>query len=203
MEYYNESENPNHKMIRIKNINNYKDREYKHSSTDNIFKNNKGDTLHKIYNKFLINPYLVRNSRYINALNNINYIKEEKKYFNNNYNNIQNIQESIKENKKEVVYDKSNELNNYLNLEDSHDDNINNNNINKKENTIKNVKSIRNKIFNEENKNGYQEDYKINLLKNNKIKEFPKIESKYIHNTIERPIEYNIIYKNNDTDMYY
>ena len=200
MEYYNESENQNHKMIKIKNIKNYKDRAYKHSSTDNILKNN---TLHKINNKFLINPYLVRNSRYINALNNINYIKEEKKYFNNNYNNIQNIQESIKENKKEVVYDKSNELNNYLNLEDSHDDNINNNNINKKENTIKNVKSIRNKIFNEENKNGYKEDYKINLLKNNKIKEFPKIESKYIHNTIERPIEYNIIYKNNDNDMYY
>ena len=79
MEYYNERENQNHKMIRIKNINNYKSRAYKHSSTDNIFKNNKGDTLHKIYNKFLINPYLVRNSRYINTLNNINYAKEEKR----------------------------------------------------------------------------------------------------------------------------
>ena len=203
MEYYNESENRNHKMIKIKNINNYKDRAYKHSSTDNIFKNNKGDTLHKIYNKFLINPYLVRNSRYMNALNNIYYTNEEKKYFNNNYNNNQNIQESIKENKKEVIYDKSNELNNYLNHEDSQNDHINNININKNENTIKNVKNIRNKIFNEENKNGYQEVYKSNLIKNNKNKEFPKIESKYIHNTIERPIEYNIIYKNNDNDMYY
>ena len=79
--YYNKNVNQNHKIIKLKNINNYKGRAFKHSSTDNILKNNKGDTLHKINNKFLINPYFVRNSRYINRLNNINYTKEEKKEF--------------------------------------------------------------------------------------------------------------------------
>ena len=127
MEYYNEGETPNHKMIKIKNINNLKKRGYKHSSTDNIFNNKKGISLDKIYNKFLTNPYLVRNSRYINALNSINYTRDDTKYFNNNnYDNNPKSEEKTYENmkEKEITYDKSDELNNYLKYEDNHNNNF-------------------------------------------------------------------------------
>ena len=206
MEYYNEGETPNHKMIKIKNINNFKKKGYKHSSTDNIFNNKKGISLDKIYNKFLTNPYLVRNSRYINALNSINYTRDDTKYFiNNNYDNNPKSEEKNYENmkEKEITYDKSDELNNYLKYEDNHNNNFQNININKNENIIKTPKNIRRQILNEDNKNRYQEEYKSNQINNYKNIKYPIINNNINYNKIERPIEYNIIYKNNDNDMYY
>ena len=214
MEYYNEQQQtPNHKLIQIKNINHFKNNSYKHSSTDNIFQNKKGDTLHKLYNKFLVNPYLIRNSRYQIALNNnkINFLNftqdgnNQKKNYNNKIN--QTSEKEIFEDKKEMIQDKSNtnDINNNNNIENEKNNNINFPNINnyQRENLIKSPNNIRKQILNEENKNLYPEDNPINKYDNMK---FPKINNnnyKFNYKEIERPIEYNVIYKNNNNDMFF
>ena len=215
MEYYNGLETPNHQLIQIKNFNHFKNNSYKHSSTDNIFQNKRGDTLHKIYNKFLVNPYLIRNSRYQLALNNnINFTQDDNNY-KNNYNNKSNqtSEESgkeIYEEKNEMNQNMPNNFNNYNNIienEKNNDINFPNINNSKRENLIKSPKNIRKQILNEENKNLYKEDeYNNNpIIKYENIK-FPKINNnnyKFNYKTIERPIEYNVIFKNNNNDMYF
>jgi hypothetical protein len=92
MYYYNEKEIPNHKEIKINYLNNNK-KKFIHRSTDNIFGTYRGYTLHTIYNNFLVNPYLVRNRRYQNAINE-NYEKnrtlnnKNRYMYNKNVNNI-------------------------------------------------------------------------------------------------------------------
>lgn len=206
MEYYNEQETPNHKVIQIKNFNHFKNNSYKHSSTDNIFKNKKGDTLHKLYNKFLVNPYLIRNSRYKLAINNnINFTQDENNYKNNNNYNQTNEKE-IYEDKKEMIQNMPNNINK---IENEKNNNINFPNINnfQKENLIKSPKNIRKQILKEENKSLYSEDeYKNNTINKNENIEFPKINNnnlKFNYKAIERPIEYNVVYKNNNNDIYY
>ena len=210
MEYFHKQETPNHRLIQIKNFNHFKNNSYKHSSTDNIFQNKKGDTLHKLYNKFLVNPYLIRNSRYQIALNNNNinfrnFTQDDNNQKNNYNNNInQTNEKEIYEEKKEIIQNKPKEINNN-NLEQEKNHNINFPNINnyQRENLRKSPKNIRKQILNEENKNLYPEDNPINKYDNMK---FPKINDnnfKFNYKTIERPIEYNVIYKNNNNDMYF
>ena len=209
MEYHNEYETQNHKSIKIKYLKNYKKYEYKHSSTDNIFKNKNINNLHKIYNKFLINPYLIRNNRYHNALNSINKTHDDNYY----YNNIQSIKEKINEDNKKIELNEPDKLSNENN---ENKEEINNmKNINdlykeKSDNEINLNKNIRSQFFNEEKKNmleqGYQQQYKSNPItsKKNDSKEiiFPKIKNNN-YNIIERPIEYNINYSDNYKDLYY
>ena len=208
MEYYKEQETPNHKLIQIKNFNHFKNISYKHSSTDNIFKNKKGDTLHKLYNKFLVNPYLIRNSRYQIALNNkINFTQDDNNN-KNNFNNNQTNEKEIYEDKKEIIQNKPNEIkNNNIKNEENHNINFPNINNYQRENLIKSPKNIRKQILNEENKNIYREDEnKINPLNKYENIEFPKINNnnyKFNYKSIERPIEYNVIYNNNNNDMYF
>lgn len=201
MEYYKEQETPNHKIIKIKHLNNFKHKSYKYSSTDNIFQKEKGESLHKIYNRFLISPYLIRKSRYQNALNTIDI---DKVRFNNYYNSINNNikkKEEIFEDRKEINQDKKNEFNEHLKYEDDKYINFPNIIKNQNENEIKNH-NIRNLILNEGNRNMYHEEYKNNLINKNEVFEFPKINKKD-NNKIQRSIEYNIIYKDNNNGMYY
>lgn len=206
MEYYNEQETQNHKVIKIKYLNNYKNKSYNHSSTDDIFQNKKGKSLHKIYNKFLVNPYLVRNSRYRNALNNINQTQDNNNRYKNIYDYINRKEEKNNEDKNESIINNSNkELNTPLNNNFNHIfPNINNK---QDDNIVSKNKSIRNNFFNEANKNKNQEEYKnypinnINVNKYNDI-EFPKIKNNNF-NTIERPIEYNINDKSDHNDIYF
>ena len=206
MEYYNEQETQNHKVIKIKYLNNYKNKSYKHSSTDNIFQNKKGKSLHKIYNKFLVNPYLVRNSRYRNALNNINQTQDNNNRYKNIYDYINRKEEENKEDKKEPIINNINEeLNTPLNNNFNHI--FPNININKEDNMVNNIKSIRQNFLNETNKNKNQEEYKNYLINNinvnkNDESEFPKIKNNNF-NIIERPIEYNINDRNDHNDIYF
>ena len=190
MEYYNEIEIPNYKVIRIKNVNPYKNH-YKHSSSDNIFVNNERNSLHKIYNQFLVNPYLIRNNKYRNALFNINKTQDnyEKK-----------MKENINESKKKlnpINYNKN------LNYKDGHREIINLANKNYSKNKCDT--NIRNQIFSEEKKNRCQKEYNNDYRKpSNNINtiEFPKIKNKS-NNTIERAIEYNINLNNNCNDIFF
>jgi len=206
MEYYNEQETQNHKVIKIKYLNNYKNKSYKHSSTDNIFQNKKGKSLHKIYNKFLVNPYLVRNSRYRNALNNINQTQDNNNRYKNIYDYINRKEEENKEDKKEPIINNINEeLNTPLNNNFNHI--FPNININKEDNKVNNIKSIRQNFLNETNKNKNQEEYKNYLINNINVNkydesEFPKIKNNNF-NIIERPIEYNINDRNDHNDIYF
>jgi len=206
MEYYNEQETQNHKVIKIKYLNNYKNKSYKHSSTDNIFQNKKGKSLHKIYNKFLVNPYLVRNSRYRNALNNINQTQDNNNRYKNIYDYINRKEEENKEDKKEPIINNINEeLNTPLNNNFNHI--FPNININKEDNMVNNIKSIRQNFLNETNKNKNQEEYKNYLINNINVNkydesEFPKIKNNNF-NIIERPIEYNINDRNDHNDIYF
>ena len=210
MNYYNEREIPNHREIKINYLNKYKKKKV-HRSTDNIFGTYRGYTLHTIYNKFLINPYLVRNSRYKNAINE-NTQRPINRYSYNN--SVENGNGNL-----------------YLN-------NINNENINKifsnyetKEynNKPKNLKFpkinfnlnnmnkgyyIRKKIINEENKNNLlyennnNKEIKEPIVSEKKyIPEYPKIKNdnyNTINNiSIERPIEYNIKTERDYNNSYY
>ena len=202
MEYYNEQDSPNHKVIKIKYLN--KNKSYKNTSTDNIFRYCNLKSLHNMYNKFLVNPYLIRNSRYKNALNNADTTR-----INNRYQNMRNFiipkEEIINEEKKESFniepLNRNKSTNDLINLP-----NINNN---KEDNIVNNNKNIRNELFNEAKLQRYKEEYKINNLNNNMNKnkkndhlEFPAIK-KSNYNTIERPIEYNINHENDRNDLYY
>ena len=202
MEYYKEKETPNHKIIKIKHLNNFKNRPYKYSSTDNIFENENAESLHKIYNRFLVSPYLIRKSRYQNALYNINFTEDRDKYrINNYYNNIKKKEEFF-EDRKETNQNKKNEINEHLKYEDGQY--INFPNIKNKQNqNIINNQNFKNKILNEENGNRYKEENKNNFINKNEDFEFPKVINKNSYNEIQRPIEYNIIYKNNNNGMYY
>ena len=85
MNYYNESDIPNHKEIKIIHLKNNRNKKF-YSSTDNIFQFNKGNNLHKIYNNFLINPYIERRKQYQNVNNPFNsFLIAYSKYLNMNY----------------------------------------------------------------------------------------------------------------------
>ena len=194
MEYYNELEIPNYKVIKIKHLNHYKNN-YKHSSTDNIFENNKGNNLHKIYNQFLVNPYLIRNDKYRNALFNNNKTQD-----NYQKNNLRKMKENIDERKTKMNPINYNKNSNYKD-EPGEIINLANKNNNKNNYNI----NIRNQIFNEEKKNRYKEEYNddyINPKNNIHTIDFPKIKNKN-GNTIERAIEYNINLNNNCNDIYF
>jgi hypothetical protein len=222
MEYYNEQDIPNHKVIKIKYLNHYKNtpnRPYIHSSTDNIFLNKNVNNLHKIYNKFLVNPYLIRNSRYQNAVNDYNQSQEYKynKFF---YYNKKNEKRNFSEENEDFIKSQKPEFNIPYSYETNHKSidtvpqnegsilpNIKNNQSNndnsfQKDEIIFHPK-IKNIINNEENKNIYQEEYKTKPLYNKNEQEFPQIKNNLKYNTIERPIEYNINHsKNSDNDIY-
>ena len=224
MEYYNEQDIPNHKVIKIKNLNNYKNKGYKYSSTDNIFQTEKMINLHKIYNKFLVNPYLIRKKRYQNALNDFN--QKNNNYYLYNYNNYNKTFEDKNEELKNKPFalntPLSYELEHKSTYEDNHTNNINFPNIsdkNKKSLTqndnIVLIPKIKEEKLDLDYKNRNKEIYKTNLNKNkfyngiNDVKGednniFPKIiQDNKRYNTIERPIEYNINYNNNSNDIYF
>lgn len=217
---YNEREIPNHREIKI----NYLNKNIKkkvHRSTDNIFGTYKGYTLHTIYNKFLVNPYLIRNNRYKNIINE-NTERQKNRYSYNNsvgsdndnlhLNGIHN--ENI--NKIFSNYETKEYYNEPNNLKFSKM-NFKLNNLNKEIN-------IRKKIITQESKNNplyennnYQEIKETNVCKKRYIPEFPKIKkNNYKYNninniSIERPIEYNIkterdysnsFYTNNNDKLY-
>ena len=224
MEYYNEQDIPNHKVIKIKYLNHYKNnpnKPYIHSSTDNIFLNKNSINLHKIYNKFLVNPYLIRNSRYQNAVN--DYNQNQKNKYNSIFNyNIKYEKPKFSEEKEDFIKSKQPEFNIPSLYEKENKSiytipqnegpilpNIKNNQINDN-NSIQNNEiifhpKIKNIINNEENKNIYQEEYKTNnTFYNQKEQEFPQIKNNLKYNTIERPIEYNINHsEKNDNDIYH
>lgn len=210
MEYYNEQDIPNHKVIKIKYLNHYKNKPnkpYSHSSTDNIFLNNNTNNLHKIYNKFLVNPYLIRNSRYQNAVNDYNQNQEykyNKMFYYNRKNNSNENEDFIKIKQPELSMPSSygtvnNSIYTIPQSEGSILPNIKNNQTNN-DNSIQKDEIINH----EKNKNIYQEEYKVKPISNRNGQEFPHIKNKLNYNTIERPIEYNISHsKNNDNDIYF
>ena len=222
MEYYNEQDIPNHKVIKIKYLNHYKTKPrkpYTNSSTDNIFLKKNVNNLHKIYNKFLVNPYLVRNSRYQNAINDYNQTQEYKynKIFyynkkgenhnfseeNNDYNKSKkpefNIPSSYENEHKSIYTIPQNEGSILPNIKNSQ---TNNDYSIQKDEIIFHPK-INNITNNEKNKNIYQEENKTKPIYNQNNQEFPHIKNNLNYNTIERPIEYNINHsKNNDNDIY-
>jgi len=211
MNYYNEREIPNHKEIKINYLNKYKKKKV-HRSTDNIFGTYRGYTLHTIYNNFLVNPYLIRNSRYKNAINE-NTQRQNNRYSYNN--SVENGNGNL------------------------HLNNINNENFNKipsnyetreynnKPNNLKfpkinfNLKQlnkgnyIRRKIISEEYKNNLlyennnnQEIKEANPSEKRNIPKFPKIKNDNYNNninniSIERPIEYNIKTERDYNNSYY
>ena len=85
MKFYTGNDFQNHKEIKIRYFNR------KTKSTDNLFDMSKGDTLHKLYNNFLINQYLFPKKRYRNALN--NSIQGKNDSYLNYQNNFQDISE--------------------------------------------------------------------------------------------------------------
>lgn len=191
MDYYNGQENPNYKIIKIKHLNNYKN-QYKHSSTDNILENKIGSTLHKIYNKFLVSPYLTRNNKYRNALYNIN--KAHDNYKNNNFQTKDEKQPKINNDLNNNILNNENEKKIHFAILDKNKYNIND----------------RSQIFNEETKNQYQKENELELMKpKDKLDNvvLPKIinnKANYSNNNIiERPIEYNINYNKDFNDIYY
>ena len=193
---YNKKEIQNYKLFNIKNMNNYKNKSYRYGSTDNIFENNKENSLHKIYNKFLVNPYLIRNRRYPYLINSNNETNQNK--YNNNFHYI--TPNLIKKNMLKSQIDEENNLNKSNEKEKeinfpSIDEQTNNNMINSQTvETNNNVRKIRNKIYYRNNREESLEENKANNMV-----DFPRINSRE-HNTIERPIEYNI---NNNNDIYY
>ena len=230
MKYSNESEIPNHKEIKISYLNKNRRKKF-HRSTDNIFQTYRGYTLHTIYNNFLVNPYLVRNKRYQNAINdnteNTHTFRYKNRYLYNN-NNLNNINESNYNSRRNqylnnnVNYSENNaELNYERNNYNEGQNNILkfpkiNNNLNNYNNNLKNGKFIlRKKIFNEENKNlpNYENhkfhtiDQEISSERNNysKPEEYPKLPKTYINNniSIERTIEYNIKNEKEYNDSFY
>jgi hypothetical protein len=167
-------------------------------------------SLHNIYNKFLVNPYLARISKYRNILNNADTTRINNRYP-NLYKYFDSKEGKSNEEKKESFNNNNhnkvikplniNKPNNLINLPS-----INNNN---EDNIVNNNKNIRNELFNEATKKSYQEEYKINYSNNdiNKNKKndeiwFPKLKANNF-NTIERPIEYNINHNNYQNDLYY
>ena len=230
MKYYNEVEIPNHKEIKISYLNKNKRKKF-HRSTDNIFETYRGYTLHTIYNNFLVNPYLVRNKRYQNAINdnaeNTHTFRYKNRYLynNNNLNSVnefsnnkkrnENINGNINyiENNAELNYERKNYgegQNNILKFPK-----INSNFSNYNNNNLKNGKFIlRKKIINEENKNKpiYENtkfqtiDDVIPTKRNNiSIPEYPKIPKINNNNnmSIERTIEYNIKNEKEYNDSFY
>lgn len=223
MEYYNEQDIPNHKVIKIKYLNHYKNnpnKPYIHSSTDNIFLNKNVNNLHKIYNKFLVNPYLVRNSRYQNAVNDYNQ-SQEYKYNKIFYYNSKNEKTNFSEENEDFIKSKKPVFNIPSSYETDHKTietipqnegsilpnikkNQSNNDISIQKDEIIFHPKIKNIISKEENKNIYQEEYKTKPIYYKNEQEFPQIKNNFKYNTIERPIEYNINHsKNNDNDIYH
>lgn len=228
MYYFNESEFPNHKEIKINNLSDYKKKKV-HRSTDNIFGEYRGYTLHTIYNNFLINPYLIRNSKYHNALNNQNPKTQILKHYNSNYlynKNQKALSEPISNNKKggyeeySGLYTNSDDNNKNMKYKMNENYNynynqpknlmlpkINNNNYLSNENYI----NIRKKIMNEEikNKQLYENNLKetndINFSLGNNLTKYQKIPRKYYNKSmiIERPIEYIIKTQNKFNDSFY
>ncbi len=227
MYYFNQREIPNHKEIKINNLSDYKKKKV-HRSTDNIFGEYRGYTLHTIYNNFLINPYLVRNSKYHNALNAQNQKTQILKHYNNKYllNKNQNVlNEPIRNERKGGGYlglcsnfednNESNENMRYKMIENyNYNQNtnlmfpkINNNNYLNNKNYINVKKKIRNyeiknKLFYE---NNLKEINDINFSLGNNISKYQTFPKKY-HNKsmiIERPIEYIIKTQNKFNDSFY
>lgn len=191
MRYYNENEMPNHKELQINYLNRPKKnyRIIKHKSTDNIFETYRGYTLHTIYNNFLVNPYLIRNSRYKNIFNENTErnIRIKKRYFNSNFNYLMN--NNNEEEKKDYIKKNSNKYNISINDNNEYEYNepekmlfpqIENKNINNGNNI-----NIRKRII-----NNYQ-----NYIKNETIPSSNK--EKII---MQRPIEYNIKNKGESID---
>ena len=219
MNYYNEVEIPNHRVIKITHLNKNKNRRL-HRSTDNIFETYQGYTLHTIYNKFLVNPYLVRNTRYQNALNDTEEksqtLRYRNRYFNNK--NLNNISEPINNIRKDDYYNNNNNNNNFsesdnkLNYENKKyyaptnslifpqikNDNINN------QNEMKHGKLIRKKIIDEENKNAFINENNYHAISSQRsyIPKYPIINIKN-KIAIERPIEYNIKKEKDFNDSFY
>lgn len=206
MKYYNESEIPNHKEIKINYLNKNK-RKKLHRSTDNIFETYKGYTLHTIYNNFLVNPYLVRNKKYQIALNNYPGKNQTYRYRYNNYNNIINDNENyMRQNSYRNENINYNENNKYENQGyDSFQNSMELPKINMYQNNIKNQKLIRKKIINEENKNNpnYKNNFQTISAEKKYIPQYPKIENIKDKIIIERPIEYNIKNKKEYNDSFY
>ena len=217
MYYYNEKEIPNHKEIKINYLNNNK-KKFIHRSTDNIFGTYRGYTLHTIYNNFLVNPYLVRNKRYQNAINE-NYEKNQTLNNKNRYMYNKNVNNVIEKNNINSI------RNEYSN--DNNNIKINNNNmsaiyeynnsqenfklpmINTNQNQVKNKIYVRKNILDEESKNKsfYENNYqKVKKTFQYKInREYNKNQKKYSydHMNIERPIEYNIKTQKEFNDSFY
>ena len=227
MNYYNENEIPNHKVVEILYLNNNR-KKILHRSTDNIFQAYKGNTLHKIYNNFLINQYLVRKNKYQNA---INENKEKTKTLrykirnldNKNLNNIKEFSNNLGRNgyhkNNKINYSENNSFSNYckknyyelknsLKFQHVNKYNYNQNYLNYFKN------GMRKKIINEKNKNeffnGNNSKIEIGpiLSESNYQPHYPKIgkiEKININNiiSIERPIEYNIKNERDQNNSFY
>ena len=213
MYYFNERERPNHKEIKINNLSDYKKKKV-HRSTDNIFGEYRGYTLHTIYNNFLINPYLVRNSKYHNALNDQNPKTQILKHYNSKYlhNKNQNVlSEPISERKgggygeysrMDTNFDDYNESNDYMKYKRNENYKNYNYNYNQPTNSMfpkinannylnnKNYINIRKKMMNEEIKNRqfYENNLKeindINFSLGNNISKYQTIPKKYYSNSM-------------------
>ena len=227
MNYYNENEIPNHKVVEIIYLNNNRKNKL-HKSTDNIFQAYQGNTLHKIYNNFLINQYLVRKNKYQNA---INENKEKTKTLrykirnldNKNLNNIKEFSNNLGRNgyhkDNEINYSENNSFSNYckknyyelknsLKFQHVNKYNYNQNYLNYFKN------GMRKKIINEKNKNeffnGNNSKIEIGpiLSESNYQPHYPKIgkiEKINMNNSIsiERPIEYNIKNERDHNNSFY
>ena len=224
MYYFNEESSPNHKEIKIRNLSNYKKMKV-HRSTDNIFGTYRGYTLHSIYNNFLINPYLVRNSKYHNALNDQNQKTQILKYYNNKYlhnKNLNKLNEPINnegkvgreysgfytnhnDNIKPMNYKMEENYNQppnmkFTNVHDNHNYLTNENYINIKK--MRMNEDIKNKSIYE---NNLKEINDINLSLRSDISNYQENPKKYYNNDmiIERPIEYIIKTQRKLDDSFY
>ena len=217
---YNEREIPNHREIKI----NYLNKNIKkkvHRSTDNIFGTYKGYTLHTIYNKFLVNPYLIRNNRYKNIINENTERQKNRYSYNNSVGSVNdnlhlNVIHNENINKIFSNYETKEYYNQPNNLKFSKM-NFKLNNLNKEINIRKKIitQEIKNNLLYENN--NYQEIKETNVSKKRYFPEYPKIKkNNYKYNninniSIERPIEYNIkterdysnsFYTNNNDKLY-
>ena len=212
MKYYNGREIPNHKEVKINYFNKNK-RKKTHRSTDNIFETYRGYTLHTIYNNFLVNPYLVRDSRYKIALDNYSdnshSFRYKNSYFDNkNINSLNEPINNLKANNymnKNIHYSENNKNQNYENERYySPLDNLKLPRININPNN-KNGNFIRRKIYEEEHKN-------IPFNRNNQTISTDRDYIPHYQNnqnnikaqmSMERPIEYIIKNKNEFNDSFY
>ena len=223
MNYYNESDIPNHKEIKIIHLKNNRNKKF-YSSTDNIFQFNKGNNLHKIYNNFLINPYIERRKQYQNV-NNVNKEKAQnlkykiRHFDNKNLNDIKEFSNNIRRNKylrdSNINYSENNSFLNY-NKKNYYEPLQQINKFNYNQNYylgyFKNGKNLRKKIIKVENKNElfYRNNSQIgigpSLSESNYQPHYPKINKIENFNNsmiIERPIEYNIKNENNYNNYFY